>query len=208
MPKIIDYSGYIGKTFGKLTILEDLGFVQFGKQKFRVVLAKCACGKVKQFRSCRIYSGSVTCCGCVHGISKHKLYGTHSAMKARCYNPNCLAYKNYGARGISVCNEWLNSVEAFYNWSIYNGWNPCLELDRIDNDGNYEPGNCRWTTVEVQVNNRRTNKFIEFNGLRMTLSQWSKRLGLDRYTIGRRLRSGWSTEKTLTTPKKWKSNLP
>lgn len=206
MPKVIDYLSFVGKTFGRLVILKDLGFVQYEKQKYRIVIARCSCGKEKEFRFCRLHDGSVTSCGCIHGISTHTLYNTHAAIKARCYNKKCPAYKNYGGRGIKMCEEWLNSVEAFYNWGIANGWEKGLEIDRINNDGNYEPENCRWATIETQCNNRRSNKFIEFNGLRLTLTQWSKKLGMNRHGIRGRLKSGWSIEKALTTPSQCKKD--
>lgn len=93
-------------------------------------------------------------------------------MKDRCYNPNDKRYKNYGGRGIKVCDEWLNSFENFYNWTVNNGYQEGLTIDRIKVDGNYEPSNCRWADMETQSNNRTTNINITYQGQTKTLKQW------------------------------------
>lgn len=100
-------------------------------------------------------------------------------MKTRCYNEKCKSFKDYGLRGIIVCDEWLNDTLAFYNWAINNGYKKGLQIDRIDNDGNYEPTNCRWVTKKEQARNRRTNRWLEYNGERMLISDWAIKLGVN-----------------------------
>lgn len=100
-------------------------------------------------------------------------------MKDRCYNPKDKRYKNYGGRGIKICDEWLHSFESFYEWSLKNGYQDGLTIDRIDVNGNYEPNNCRWATWDVQCNNRTNNVYIEYNGEIKTLKQWCDILNID-----------------------------
>ena len=113
-------------------------------------------------------------------------------MKQRCYNPNCREYEHYGGRGISVCEEWKNSVAEFAKWAYANGYKENLTLDRIDNDGNYEPSNCRWASMEVQENNKLNNHYYDINGGRYTLSQISKM-----YDISRNSLYYWINEKGM-----------
>lgn len=123
-----------------------------------------------------------------------------TAIKRRCLNSNTPEYPNYGGRGISVCQRWLDKFENFYE-DI--GVRPSKKhsIDRIDVNGNYEPSNCRWATVSEQQNNRRNNVRLEFNGLEMTISEWAKRLRMNNSIIESRLRKGWSIEAALTYPK-------
>lgn len=93
-------------------------------------------------------------------------------MKQRCCGYNAKSYKHYGGRGITVCEEWRNSFEAFYEWAMANGYSDSLTLDRIDVNGNYEPSNCRWATMKEQNNNKRNNRNITYKGETHTLAQW------------------------------------
>lgn len=137
------------------------------------------------------------------GHSTHGMYGTPSwkswaAMRQRCHYEKDISFHNYGGRGIKVCDRWMNSFENFYEDM---GERPeGKSLDRVDNDGDYCPENCIWATKEEQGVNQRTNRIIEHDGERLTLMQWSRRTGLSKHTISRRIRLGWSVEKTLTTP--------
>ena len=100
-----------------------------------------------------------------------KLYKIRTKMIERCTNPNCDRYKDYGGRGIKICDEWLNDYDSFVDWSKMNGYKEGLSIDRIDNNGNYEPSNCRWITRKEQGRNTTRNRFITYNGETKTLSE-------------------------------------
>ena len=138
----------------------------------------------------------------IHGMSRTKLYYIWINMKAVCESVYNNEYVLYGARGIRVCNSWSNSFIEFYNWAINNGYREGLTLDRINNNGHFEPKNCRWATMEVQNNNKRNNRVLTFNGMTKTASQWAKYLGISRDTLIWRLNNGWSVQQALTTPVK------
>lgn len=123
-------------------------------------------------------------------------YACWESMIQRCTDPNFEAYHNYGGRGIKVCERWRYSFENFLA-----DMGPRPEgktLDRIDDDGDYEPGNCRWATWIEQGNNRRTNKVLEYRGIRKTIAEWARETGLSYETIRSRLNHGWSVERALT----------
>lgn len=151
-------------------LLEDLGNrfpTENSKKKARYGRYKCQyCGKEFEAISSEVKSKHTKSCGCLQG-EKHnstgdRLYKIWIGIKKRCYNQNYKAYKNYGGRGISVCDEWKNSYISFRDWSLNNGYDDELSIDRINVNGNYEPSNCRWTTNEIQARNTRllmsTNK--------------------------------------------------
>lgn len=117
-----------------------------------------------------------------HGMYNTRLYKIWQHMKERCSNSNCFKHVDYGGRGIAVCDEWLEFI-PFMEWSMANGYTEHLTIDRKNNDGNYCPKNCRWTTILVQNNNRRDTVKIEFNGVIDTLTGWSKRTGINRWTL-------------------------
>lgn len=121
-------------------------------------------------------------------------------MKRRCYQPQNKRYARYGGRGIRVCDEWLNNFQAFFDWSMANGYSPELSIDRIEKDGNYEPSNCRWATIIEQANNRSNNHFITYNGETKTMKEWSDTVGISYYALRQRLNRGWDIEKALFTP--------
>ena len=135
-----------------------------------------------------------------HGLTKTHLYQTWSNAKSRCQDVNSHAYKHYGGRGITVCDEWRDNFQAFYDWAMSSGYKEGLTLDRIDNNKGYSPKNCRWITVKEQSNNRRSNRFLLFRGERKTVSQWADDIGITKETLYKRLAHGWSIEKTLSTP--------
>lgn len=136
------------------------------------------------------------------GESGTRLYKIWDAMKRRCYNSKHIYFKNYGGRGIKICDEWLNDFYAFKKWSLSNGYEATLTIDRINNNGNYEPSNCRWVTNKENCNNTRTNRLITINGITKTLQQWADECGIYSGTIRERLRRGWSDEKLLEEPKR------
>ena len=137
-------------------------------------------------------------CGhATHGRSYTPEWHSWVSMRQRCHYPASIGYKNYGARGIRVCDRWMNSFENFY---ADMGDRPeGTSIERIDNDRDYCPGNCTWATANEQSANQRTNRIIEHDGKRLTLTQWSRLTGLSKHTISRRLKIGWTIEKTLTT---------
>ena len=163
MPPLKDLTG---QRFGRLTVVMRNGT----KNGHAAWLCRCDCGKEKTVRSCDLVNGKSTSCGCFHNemvsniTRSHELCGTriyniHNGIIQRCYNPKATSYKNYGGRGITVCDEWLNSFQAFHDWAMSHGYSDDLSIDRIDVDGNYEPSNCRWATArEQRMNQRRMQK--------------------------------------------------
>ena len=152
-----------GQKFGKLTAIKYVG-----KSKW---LCKCDCGNEKIIFVGHLTTEHTQSCGCllnekrqkglchrVHGLGKTRLYGIWKHMKQRCYNSNTCKYKDYGARGITVCDEWKNDFTKFYDWVMNNGYQDDLSIDRINNNKGYSPDNCRWVTSKQQANNRRKRK--------------------------------------------------
>ena len=162
MGKFKDISG---QKFGKLLVIKRIGI---DKHKHTTWLCKCDCGNEKIISKTNLIKGDSKSCGCLkielnknkltkHGLSSSKLWGTWNSMKQRCYNPNRPKFKNYGSRGIKICDEWLNDFQAFYEYvsKLEHFGEKGYSLDRINNDGNYEPNNVRWATYKEQANNRR-----------------------------------------------------
>ena len=116
-------------------------------------------------------------------MAKTRIYRIWQAMKQRCTNSRCDCYRNYGERGIKICQEWEKDFVCFYNWAIKKGYNDNLSIDRIDVNGNYEPKNCRWATIKQQANNTRKNHFIKFNGEKYTLKQFSEKYNIPESTV-------------------------
>lgn len=186
-----------GKRFGRLTVL-GLDVNQDTRKTFWE--CQCDCGKIITTRSDRLQSGRVKSCGCykkeqdarnVSKNHKHKMSGTRiyhewQGMKARCYNENDSRYSDWGGRGIKVCDQWKNDFSSFYDWSIKNGYQENKTIDRINNDGNYEPSNCRWATMKEQSNNRRSNINITIGNTTKTLTQWCEVFDIDYKKVNRR----------------------
>lgn len=135
-----------------------------------------------------------------HGKAKDPLYDICTQMIARCHNPNHASYFNYGARGITVCDEWRYDRSKFVDWANENGYRKGLSIDRINNDKGYSPDNCRWVDRTVQQNNTRRNHWITANGETHTISQWARIKGVNRGVIFRRLKRGWSEERAINEP--------
>lgn len=206
-----------GKKFGKLTVIErvpkDICPGTSGGVLWR---CKCECGNIKEIRSTDLTRRKFPNCGCythellclkhhdptTHGYRYTRLYRIWTNMKSRCYNVNHKSYEGYGGRGITVCEEWKNDFVEFKNWAIENGYRDDLTIDRIDNDGDYKPNNCRWVTMREQSNNRRSTKLITYNGETHSEAEWARILGAERNVIHDRLKKGWSIERTLSTPVK------
>lgn len=194
-----------GQRFGFLVALV-LGDKQTNGGTGAWWLCRCDCGQKKNLRSHDLVSGKIMSCGCqqqvltdaqrtTHGMSKNnRTYRIWAAMLTRCRNPNQRAFRHYGGRGITVCERW----SKFENFLTDMGEAPAgHSIERTDNDGDYDPGNCRWATSSEQANNTRVNIFIEWNGERLTRSQWEKRLGMAPTTLRGRLRSGWPLAKAM-----------
>jgi hypothetical protein len=170
----------------------------------------CECGTLRAVSSRNLISRHSTSCGCrgkfrlqnrkKHGMSRTPLGGIRSGMIYRCHNSKCKAYKHYGGRGITVCDEWRDNPSSFYTWAVLTGYKEGLSIERIDNNGNYEPGNCKWIPRKEQPNNQRSSHYLTYNGEIKTIADWSRHTGISKGTISDRIRRGWSDEKTLGTP--------
>ncbi len=179
--------------YGSVTVLERLG---------KKCVGVCDCGTRRLFNYYKLRSGRARSCGCrqsegaiKHGLSAHPLYGVWNAMVQRCKNPNSLVYARYGGRGITVCEKWL-TFEGFYE-DVIGLWKPELTMDRRDNDGNYELTNIRFTDRGVQANNRSSNRIIEHNGLRKTLSEWAIFSGVNYKVLWARVNAKWDFARCL-----------
>jgi hypothetical protein len=163
--------------------------------------AVCDCGQHRVVRGGELTSGHSRSCGCAyrHGMQKTPEWACWQAMKQRCINPLNPSYANYGGRGIVVCDRWSNSFRVFL---ADMGPRPSPEhsIDRIDNDGPYSPDNCRWATAQVQNNNRRVTRMVEFAGKRQSLATWAREVGIPFDTLVYRYKAGWAAERMLTTP--------
>lgn len=206
MKKPIDLTG---QRFGRLVVQECVGR-RCGHALWSCL---CDCGNVIEVIACDLKKGHTASCGClqrersresatVHGGQKTRLYEIWCAMKARCNRRTDESYKDYGGRGITVCDEWANSFEAFRKWALSNGYQNNLSIDRKDNDGPYCPENCRWATAKQQNNNQRSNRVITHNGESHTIAEWAELVGIKYDTLRRRLNKGWSVERALTTETK------
>lgn len=198
----------IGQKFGRLTVIEEL---PERKNRNKVYKCLCDCGKYTDVIGYHLRSGKTKSCGCLkaingkkqcelritHGKTHTRLYIIFKNMKTRCYNKHFKKYKYYGGRGIVVCDEWLNDFMAFYNWSMNNGYNDSLTIDRIDVNGNYEPSNCRWITMKEQLNNTSQNVYLTYNNKTKTMSEWAEDLNLNYGTIQSRHYRGWSDKECL-----------
>lgn len=199
-----------GQRFGRLTVRELVKRSKSGAILWRCV---CDCGNVVDVFASNLRSKDTVSCGCyrrdmarriktTHGGKGTRLYNIWHGIKLRCLNASDRAYENYGGRGITVCDEWRDSFEAFHKWAMANGYRENLTIDRSDNDGNYCPENCRWVTIAEQNRNRRFCYKITHNGQTHTLAEWSKLTGILEETLRKRIKTyGWSVERALTTQK-------
>lgn len=133
-------------------------------------------------------------------MPEERLKSIFHNMRTRCNNPNSNIYKWYGGRGIKVCDEW-KTFKAFEKWAIENGYSDDLTLDRIDNDGDYCPSNCRWVTLKDNCNNRRSNSYVTYNGETRSVAEWSEITGIPYTMLAQRIRSGWPVDRAFTEPR-------
>lgn len=168
-------------------------------------LCKCDCGNLHIVSANNLKRGQVKSCGCLkqkgtrttHGMSNTRIYRIYKKINRRCNIESDPAYQNYGGRGIKMCKEWEDSFEAFYEWSLESGYSDSLSIDRIDNNGDYCPENCRWSTYEEQANNRRSCINVTYQGRTQTVKQWCKELGLRTGTVYSRIEHGWSAKEAI-----------
>jgi hypothetical protein len=204
MGKAKDITGHV---FGRLTALYPH---HQGDDGAWFWLCKCECGNEILCDLGRLNSGNTQSCGCykrdrtsetfrTHGMTNTKLGKVFKGMKQRCSNPKHSSYKNYGGRGIRVCEEWLTDSSSFFEWAVDNGYVEGLVIDRIDNNGPYSPENCRWTTYTENGRNRRDTVFLTLDGKTQDIGTWGEKLGIKPKTIANRLRAGHTTEEALST---------
>lgn len=201
-----NFEDLTGKTYNMLTVIKRLPNDSSGATVWE---CQCECGRITKVRSNNLKNGNVKSCGCLkhrststtHNKSNTKLYGIWNAMRQRCYNPNYHAYKNYGGRGITICDDWVNSFNNFYNWAINNGYQEGLSIERINVDDNYYPNNCTWITLAQQAQNRRSCHMFCYNNKKQNLSQWCNELGLDYKLVHNRIfKLNWSFERAISEP--------
>lgn len=211
----------LNQRFGRLVVVEKSN----SKNGETMWKCKCDCGKTTIVSTSNLKAGRIKSCGCfkldklielstTHNQRHTFLYEVWKAIRQRCNNPKHASYHNYGGRGIAVCDEWNKSFQAFYDWSYANGYSTenqkdeklKLTIDRINNDGNYEPSNCRWVDRKTQSRNMRTTKFITFKGQTKSVSEWCELYGINRNSFDVRIKGGWSIEDALTKPIKKKKS--
>lgn len=205
MSKAVDKTGM---RFGRLVVL--------GRSNAAyppVWRCRCDCGNEVMVIGNSLGVRGTKSCGCLkkdnararaaehitHGQTKTRLYRIWFNMKCRCHKETAPDFHRYGGRGITVCDEWRNGFQPFYDWAMANGYRDDLSIDRIDSNGNYCPENCRWEDSKTQNNNTRRNHYVTYNGETLTISQWAERCGISRNTLHSRItKYGWSVERALT----------
>ncbi len=196
--RVIDITG---QKYGQLTVIEYQGK---NKRNDAIWLCQCDCGTRKTISAGSLRNSHTLSCGCLpkklatkHNLCYSRTYHIWQSMKARCLNPKSKDYPRYGARGIHICERWLN-----FNYFLED-MGKCPEnmsIDRINNSGDYVPENCRWASSKTQANNRRNNFILEFKGESKTLSQWSDITKISPGVLSYRIKHNWSTEEALTIP--------
>lgn len=185
-----------GQRFGMLAVLRISG----SRSGDRMWACRCDCGQEVVVSGRNLRHGRTRSCGCLHGksnrthgLSRTPIYGVWNAMIQRCTNSNNKSYPDYGGRGIRVCDEWRHS-DTFFRWAFESGYAKGLQIDRIDNDGNYEPSNCRWIDQSGNSKNRRNNRLITVYGITKTMTDWLSDIGVTRQALYSAERSGETAE--------------
>jgi hypothetical protein len=186
--------------FGRLIAMNEHGKSVSNRVTW---LCQCDCGREKIVESKKLVSGHTKSCGCLnteritkHGMSRTKIYNVWHDMINRTTNPLYKRWKDYGGRGITVCEQW-RKFENFY--ADMGGIPQDMTLERINNDEGYNPNNCKWASYHEQFQNRRTTKIIEFSGEKLSLTEWAKKTGISLSTLRGRLKLGWSIESCFST---------
>lgn len=202
----------IGQRFNHLVVIGEAQTRNKGtKNSVCYWKCKCDCGKIIEVSTSNLTRNHSKSCGCFgiiatqeakikHGYTGTRIYHEWVNIKDRCNNPKCKSYKNYGGRGITICEEWDRDFTKFRDWAMANGYDDNLSIDRIDNNGNYEPSNCRWADTYMQARNTRKNVFLTYNGETKTVSEWAEILGIQVDTLYARRRYGWSDARIIETP--------
>lgn len=200
----------IGQRFGRL-VVKSFSERKDGRDWYH---CQCNCGQTPQIQGKKLKNGHTQSCGCLrrelsavrcvnratHRLTKTETYKCWSGLKQRCTNPKATGYAQYGARGISVCERWVNSFE---NFLVDMGERPAgTTLDRIDVNGNYAQDNCRWASLKVQNFNKRNTRLIEFQGIRKPLAEWAEEKGLAYSCLYERLKKKWPIDRALTEPQR------
>lgn len=194
------YTDLLGQVFNRLTVIEFIGQGFKGRSIWK---CKCICGNQKILPARSLTKKHTQSCGCLtHGRPIHngvgtRLYGIWADMKQRCYNTKCTNYKYYGQRGIIVCEDWKNDFSVFKNWSFQNDYKEYLEIERINNNGNYEPSNCKWATELEQAFNKRNNVFCFIKGEKLNTLQVEKKYGIPHHIVLRRIKKGWNEDRII-----------
>ena len=210
MRAIYDKSEWIGKKYGRLTVIGAVNVKTTQTTQWYWKM-KCDCGNITVVKPREAISGKIVSCGCyrknrgcltkTHGMSRTRLHNIWCGINNRC-NPNHKNTEGYGKRGITICDEWAE-FENFREWAITNGYRDGLTIERIDVNGNYCPENCKWIELEKQARNRRTTKWVVYNGREMSLAEASEIAGLPYKAVHYRIKKlGWSVEKALSEPMK------
>lgn len=208
--KIIDI---LGQRFGRLLVIERLGKKPGITGRAIYWLCECDCGSIVEVSGVELRRGNTVSCGCysidrstIHNGRHTRLYSIWGTLVKRCENNKYKGYKNYGGRGITLCKEW-REFKNFQKWARESGYEDTLTIDRIDNNGNYCPENCRWVDMKVQNRNKRSNRIISFGNDACCMSEWGERIGEKGQLIRDRIdKLGWTIKEALTTPKGQKRN--
>ena len=206
MSKLKDLTG---QKFGKLTVIERAENDKRGNVQW---LCECECGKKKVIRGYQLTNSKTKSCGClvghnngVHYKTRTRLFNIWASMKQRCSDKNSNNYKNYGAKGVKVCDEWQNNFVAFSNWAKANGYNDKLTIDRIDNKKGYEPSNCRWVDMKTQQRNRSNNHLVTINGETKCVAEWCLIYPISPSAVWKRTDKGMDIVTAITKPsRKWR----
>lgn len=190
MGKFQDLSG---QTYGELTVLNEYSKAHDGKT---IWTCRCSCGNITHVIARDLKNGNTKSCGCMktktsNGTYNYKnakrLYTIYYGIKARCYKESSPKYKDYGGRGITMCDEWMNNFDSFCKWAFANGYSDKLSIDRIDNNGNYEPSNCRWATPLIQGANTRSTCLLTYQGKTQPMSHWAKELNISPSSLRKKI---------------------